>query len=768
MKNNNIAKAVLPFMLLGSPALAGGSSVRSGSRFKVKKAVIQSSVKTDRIEKKEFKNPFGVFSNSKTIVKKTKDSQLNILSFLKENDLLNSQINQDNQLSGDVKQRKLFAYTGPFSLDSGKCYDKGEATRDVVMSCCTGNCLGDSVAPTNENSKPAQNSITDIQVVIDVDINEAGKAYAVVVANGATAPTSANVKSGQANGGGASISSSSVTLSTGAFTGTITLTGLTASTDYDVYVVAEDDEATPNIQASPTKVDISTNAPANTAPTITLPTTPIVFEDHTDKDIDNDINIADTDNDEQNVTLTATGGTITISGTGVSVTSSDGNSTDQTTITFDGTLANVNTALDSLTFSATKDLSGTNAGSIQVQTDDGNSGTDDETRQFDILASPTVTAIGRITPNKEKTNANSLTVKYTFSETVSGMDISDFEVIGSPNAITATATGVSNASGTTTEVTFSGGNISDLSTKVTIRLIDDNSIVNANGVPYSGMEIKSLKATDWYTLDNTAPVLTNTTQEALTAKSLTIKFDSGEAGTYYIVVSTSSLSPSASDVQSGSNITGMVEYFKQDMTASTNTIVLSPNLGPSTQYYYYIVSDDNVGDLSNTSNILSGNFTTLALDTISTLTASATVDETSMISIPITANSFTQKLDIFDFTITDTGTADGLLTSISELVLETSGTGDFSKMKWILNGNGIYNAVGDYSSSANTLTFSDMTIEVATGSSEEYTLSTFIYDTTGLVDNTTFGFSIDGDSNVTTSGNSSMASGQSAITNSTT
>lgn len=45
MKKTKIAKALLPFMLLGSPALAG-SSVRSGSRFKAKKAVVQNSTKS--------------------------------------------------------------------------------------------------------------------------------------------------------------------------------------------------------------------------------------------------------------------------------------------------------------------------------------------------------------------------------------------------------------------------------------------------------------------------------------------------------------------------------------------------------------------------------------------------------------------------------------------------------------------------------------------------------------------------------------------------
>ncbi|XOB63370.1 beta strand repeat-containing protein [Campylobacterota bacterium DY0563] len=128
----------------------------------------------------------------------------------------------------------------------------------------------DVTPPSFENSTPLQDNITENSVTISIDINEGGKAYAVVVANEATAPTSANVKAGQANGGGVAVSTGNVTLSSGAFSGTITLAGLSPSTPYDVYVVAQDDEGTPNIQASPTKVDITTANPPNTAPTVDL------------------------------------------------------------------------------------------------------------------------------------------------------------------------------------------------------------------------------------------------------------------------------------------------------------------------------------------------------------------------------------------------------------------------------------------------------------------------------------------------------------------
>ena len=141
-----------------------------------------------------------------------------------------------------------------------------------------------------------------------------------------------------------------------------------------------------NVQVAITTSSVTAGAaPDNAAPVITLPTVPSVFEDASNVAIADTIQIADTDGDNQTVTITPTGGTVSIdvSGSGVNVTTGDG--TDDSSLVFTGTLAQVNNALDSLTFSPTVNLNGTNAGSIRVQTSDGIVlGTDDETVTFDI------------------------------------------------------------------------------------------------------------------------------------------------------------------------------------------------------------------------------------------------------------------------------------------------------------------------------------------------------------------------------------------------
>ncbi|MFY0591818.1 dockerin type I domain-containing protein [Roseivirga sp.] len=117
--------------------------------------------------------------------------------------------------------------------------------------------------PPSFDATPTSSSITQTGFTLGTDINEAGTIYYVVVANGATAPTSANVKAGQSSGGGSVVTSGNAVVNSGGFTNNFGVTGLSAGTAYDVYVVAQDDESSPNIQASPTKVDVTTLAPAS-------------------------------------------------------------------------------------------------------------------------------------------------------------------------------------------------------------------------------------------------------------------------------------------------------------------------------------------------------------------------------------------------------------------------------------------------------------------------------------------------------------------------
>ncbi|MCR5886727.1 choice-of-anchor D domain-containing protein [Hymenobacter sp. J193] len=129
----------------------------------------------------------------------------------------------------------------------------------------------DTTPPTFVTPLPAVSAATTTGATITSKLDEAGKTYFVVLPATAAAPTVANVKAGQ--------DASSTTVAVGAkgtiinastsFESSGTISGLSASTNYVVYLVAEDNAATPNVQAGVTSVAFTTAAPA---PVITVST----------------------------------------------------------------------------------------------------------------------------------------------------------------------------------------------------------------------------------------------------------------------------------------------------------------------------------------------------------------------------------------------------------------------------------------------------------------------------------------------------------------
>ena len=114
----------------------------------------------------------------------------------------------------------------------------------------------DTTAPTFSVA-PATSNIQQTQADISATIDEIGSIYWVVVPQGDTNPTVTEVLNGQASGGGVPVDSGSALAGT---TLSDTAIGLTASTAYKFVLVAQDDEPTPNVQASVTVVNFSTIA----------------------------------------------------------------------------------------------------------------------------------------------------------------------------------------------------------------------------------------------------------------------------------------------------------------------------------------------------------------------------------------------------------------------------------------------------------------------------------------------------------------------------
>ncbi|MDF1560877.1 MAG: DUF5017 domain-containing protein [Bacteroidales bacterium] len=119
----------------------------------------------------------------------------------------------------------------------------------------------DENAPIFTSGFPKVANINTSQADLEVSMDEAGKAYYVVVPDGATAPTVAEVVAGVDYGTVTLVAHGTIDVTAGGATYSATIIGLTDKTDYDIYVVAEDDEETPNRQTETAMVDLYTIRP---------------------------------------------------------------------------------------------------------------------------------------------------------------------------------------------------------------------------------------------------------------------------------------------------------------------------------------------------------------------------------------------------------------------------------------------------------------------------------------------------------------------------
>jgi hypothetical protein len=114
----------------------------------------------------------------------------------------------------------------------------------------------DNDPPVWEATYPKAVNVEDVQFDLLAQLDEASTVYYVVLDDGATAPTVAEVIAGTGSAGAAAVAAGSFTA--GLSETTETVTGLVVETSYDVYVVAQDDEDTPNVQDAVSLVEITT------------------------------------------------------------------------------------------------------------------------------------------------------------------------------------------------------------------------------------------------------------------------------------------------------------------------------------------------------------------------------------------------------------------------------------------------------------------------------------------------------------------------------
>jgi hypothetical protein len=196
-----------------------------------------------------------------------------------------------------------------------------------------------------------------------------------------------------------------------------------------------------------------------------------------------------------------------------------------------------------------------------------------------------------------------------------------------------------------------------------------------------------------------------------------------------------------------------------DIDASTTTVTLNPSSGAATftalaMNYTSTFPGSFSFPLRATSGALtvglSNSLTVFPRNSDANLTSASTVTEPVALSTVV--DTVGEAVGIFDFTITDGATSDSLSTTITQIVLNVSGsTSDATrgKISFRLNGPDASNVAGVYNAGADTLTFSGLSISISNGSNETYTVNAHYNDNSGIIDGQTVVLSVDGDTDLT-------------------
>ncbi len=121
---------------------------------------------------------------------------------------------------------------------------------------------------------------------------------------------------------------------------------------------------------------------------------------------------------------------------------------------------------------------------------------------------PTTTSFTRFNPATSPTSADTLIFRATFSESLSGVDTTDFSVNGTT---TATVTGISPISASLYEVTVSGGDLAAFNDTVGLNF---SGVMNITDLAGNALANTEPSTDEIYTVDNNGPTITNVTSTA--------------------------------------------------------------------------------------------------------------------------------------------------------------------------------------------------------------------------------------------------------------
>ena len=148
----------------------------------------------------------------------------------------------------------------------------GTNTFDSVNTGQTLTAFGPNIAPPVWTSGyPKAINIVEDKGTLVVNMDEPGTVYYIVIFNEGTPPTSEQVKAGVNYDTVTVLPHGSINVTSANTDYFEIIPGANPNTAYDIWVVAEDDEAMPNLQATPVKVDVTTTGPRSLSITTPQP-----------------------------------------------------------------------------------------------------------------------------------------------------------------------------------------------------------------------------------------------------------------------------------------------------------------------------------------------------------------------------------------------------------------------------------------------------------------------------------------------------------------
>ncbi|MFK5971513.1 MAG: Calx-beta domain-containing protein [Candidatus Marithrix sp.] len=166
---------------------------------------------------------------------------------LSDDDTFTQQVITDDEFN--------YVHNGGSDTSDSFTFTVHDSYNDITTGKTFDITIDDNPAPEFNSGYPQSSNIGQTSFDLTVQLNETGTVYYVVLTDGATAPTNAETQAGTGSGGSSEINGS-ITVGTADTDISETISSLDINTEYNIYLVAEDDLY--NLQNSVTLLEVGT------------------------------------------------------------------------------------------------------------------------------------------------------------------------------------------------------------------------------------------------------------------------------------------------------------------------------------------------------------------------------------------------------------------------------------------------------------------------------------------------------------------------------